>query len=262
MEASVRFFRHAYFSFRALFGWLDPKVYLMVMVISPLTQLLFFSLLDKYVYHGHDLGGYVASNALLLCVMNSVFGMLSVVSSDRRMGTLQLVIVSPAHNLAIFLARSTFQILDGFLTSVFGLLIGILLFHIPLTWSMAGGLAIVWFTSIFSACGIGFVFSCFGLWSPSMHLWSNILANLLLLASGANYGTGVLPVWLRDLGLLLPLTRGISVTKQIMNTGSLAHLWRLMGQEFLLGTIYFTLGIILITYAERGARRRGTLDLE
>lgn len=50
MESVARFYRHAHLSFKALFGWLNPGVYLMVMVINPLSQLLFFAMLAKYAF--------------------------------------------------------------------------------------------------------------------------------------------------------------------------------------------------------------------
>lgn len=264
MDGSKRFFRHALLSYKALFSWLDPKVYLLVMVLAPLSQLLFFSFLVKYVYNGEGLAGYVASNALLLCVMNTVFGIMTIVTSDRSMGTLQLVLVSPTNKVLLFLSRSLFHVVNGLVTACLGLFFGAVLFHISFTVEQLFSLLIVWFVSIFAACGLGFIVGSFCLWSPTMHLWSNLLASALLLLSGANYPRAQLPSWMYEISNFFPLTRGVEVTKGIMSPtrGMPVDQWVLLGQEVVLGVVFYIIGFFLIRYAEHLARVKGTMELE
>ncbi|SET06061.1 ABC transporter permease [Paenibacillus sp. NFR01] len=264
MESMARFFRHAHLSFSALFGWLNPSVYLMVMVINPFSQLLFFAVLAKYAYHGSNLASYVASNALLLCVLNSVFGMMTVINDDRKMGTLQLVVVSPANKVAVFFARSLLQIASGLFTAVLGLLFGMLVFGLSFTGEQLVWLGFVWAVSIFAACGLGFVISSFALWSPSMHIWTNLLATLLLLFSGANYSRTHMPGWVRGLSEVFPLTRGVEATKALIRAGSsdFASISVRMAEEFLLGLGFYLLGLLLFYYAEHLARVKGSMEME
>lgn len=262
MEGTARFFRHALFSYKGLFGWLDPKVYFLVMVLGPLSQLMFFSCVVKYANPGQDISGYVASNALLLCVLNSIFGILTVVRSDRSMGTLQLVIASPANKFTTFLARSFFHVLNGIITAFLGLLFGLLAFHIHLPIEIILPMVMIWLVSIFAASGLGLLLGSCSLWSPSIHMWSNLVADALLLFSGANYSRTVMPDWMFQVSNYLPLTRGVELTKEIMKTGFHSDMWPVIGQEVLLGSAYFLIGIIFIRYAEYVARRKGTMDLE
>ncbi|WNS45983.1 ABC transporter permease [Paenibacillus sp. MMS20-IR301] len=264
MEAIARFYRHAHLSFKALFGWLSPGVYLMVMVINPLSQLLFFAMLAKYAYHSSNLAGYVVSNALLLCVLNAVFGMMTVITADRQMGTLQLVVASPASKAAVFFARSVFHILSGLFTAVLGLAFGILVFGLSFSFGQLAWLSLVWAASIFAACGLGFVISSFALWSPSMHIWANLLASLLLLLSGASYPRSHMPGWMYRLSEFFPLTRGVEATKALVATEGdrfTSLLARIAG-ECLLGTGFFLLGLLLFYFAEYLARVKGSLDME
>ncbi|MCG3087302.1 ABC transporter permease [Sporosarcina cyprini] len=262
MEAVQRFFRHSVLSYKALFGWLDPKVYVFVMVLNPFSQLLFFAVLVNYVYGGEGLAGYIASNALLLCVMNSVFGMMSVITSDRVMGTLQLVMSTPSSKAPLFISRSLAHVVNGVFTAVMGLLFGILLFGLSIPLDALFSLLVIWLVSIFSACGLGLIIATFCLWSPSMHLWSNLLASLLLLVSGANYPLSVMPAWLEQIAAFVPLTRGVRLTKDIVNQGDFSHVTALLSQEFLLGCFFFAISLVLIAYAEYLARVKGTMDLE
>lgn len=264
MESVARFYRHAHLSFKALFGWLNPKVYLMVMVINPLSQLLFFALMAKYAYHGSNLASYVVSNALLLCVMNAVFGMMTVITSDRQMGTLQLVVASPANKMLVFFSRALFHIGSGLCTAVLGLAFGKLIFGLTFSGEQLVWLGFVWAVSIFAACGLGFVVSSFALWSPSMHIWVNLLATLLLLFSGASFSRSLMPGWMYRLSEFFPLTRGVEATKALISAGEsgFPRLLSRMAQECLLGCGFYLLGMLLFYYAEYAARVKGSMEME
>lgn len=264
MESIARFYRHAHLSFKALFGWLNPSVYLMVMVINPFSQLLFFAMLAKYAYHGSNLASYVVSNALLLCVMNSVFGMMTVINSDRQMGTLQLVVASPSNKIAVFFSRALFHIVSGLFTAALGLTFGMLIFGLTFSGEQLAWLGLVWMVSIFAACGLGFVISSFALWSPSMHIWANLLAGILLLFSGASYSRSLMPDWMRKLSEFFPLTRGVEATKALISTGEskFTTILTRMAEECLLGIGFFLLGMLLFYYAEYLARVKGSMEME
>lgn len=261
MENLKRFIRHSKLSYKALFGFLDPKTYVMVMLLNPLTQILFFGMLVNYVYEGQGLVGYIASNALLLCVMSAVFGMMSVVTSDRGMGTLPIVMASPASKSVLFFARSVPHILNGIFTSCLGLGFGLLVFDISISISVILPLIIVWFVSIFSACCLGLILASFSFWTPSMHLLSNLLGSVLLLLSGANYSLSVMPNWLSELARFFPLTRGVELTKALVTEGYAPQFTQLLAQELLLGCFYFTISLAAINYAEYLARGKGTMEL-
>ncbi|GIO25855.1 ABC transporter permease [Ornithinibacillus bavariensis] len=262
MEATLRFFRHSLLSYRALFGWLNPKVYILVMVLNPLSQLLFFAVLVNYVYDGKGLVGYIGANALILCVMSSVFGIMTIITSDRYMGTLQLVMASPANKIGLFLSRSIAHILNGLFTSMIGLIFGILIFQIKIPIEAILPLLSVWLVSIFSACGLGLIIGCFCLWTPSMNLIANLLASSLLLLSGANYPQSIMPTWLTYVADFIPLTRGVELTKQILNERNYENVVPILGQEFLLGVTFFIISLLFIKYAEYLSRIKGTMDLD
>lgn len=234
------------------------------MVINPLCQLLFFAMLAKYAFNGSNLAGYVVSNALLLCVLNAVFGMMTVITSDRQMGTLQLVVASPANKIAVFFARSLFHMFSGLFTAALGLAFGTLIFGLSFSGEQLIWLGLVWAVSIFAACGLGFVISSFALWSSSMHIWTNLLAGLLLLFSGASFPRSLMPAWMHRLSEFFPLTRGVEVTKSLVTPGDISHTYLLsrIAEEFLLGSVFYLAGILLFFYAEYLARVKGSMEME
>ncbi|WEG14730.1 ABC transporter permease [Pullulanibacillus sp. KACC 23026] len=141
-------------------------------------------------------------------------------------------------------------------------LFGMLVFQIKLPFTTFGVLIIIWMVSIFSACGFGLIIGSFCLWSPSMHMWSNLLASLLLLLSGANYSLEAMPVWVRIMAQCVPLTRGVELTKAIINSEDYSKVDSLLTQEFLLGCIGFLISLVMIKYAEYLSRIKGTMDLD
>lgn len=261
MENILRFIRHAKLSYTALFGFINPKSYILVMLLNPLTQILFFGMLVNYVYEGEGLAGFIAANALLLCVMSAVFGMMSVVTSDRGMGTFPIIMASPASKSVLFFARSVPHVLNGVFTACLGLVFGLLLFKLSIPVSAILPLIMVWFVSIFSACCLGLILASCSFWTPSMHLLSNLLGSALLLLSGANYSSAVMPSWLSELAKFFPLTRGVELTKALVMDGYAPQFAKLMTEEFLLGCVYFAISLIAIRYAEYLARVKGTMEL-
>lgn len=261
MEAYKRFYRQAVLSYKGLFGFLNPRTYLLVMILNPLSQLLFFSMLASHIYGKTELAGYIAANALLLCVMSSVFGMMSVVMSDRGMGTLPLVMATPFNKALLFFSRSVPHIVNGIFTAFIGLLFGIVLFKVPISLSVMPFLLCIWLVSIFSACGLGLIIASCSLWTSSMHLISNLIASLLLLVSGANYALAVMPGWLAGVAEVFPLTRGVHLTKAIVNKADSSLFIRLLTEEFLLGVLLFMLGLLSIKLAEYLARKKGSVEL-
>ncbi|WP_047985983.1 ABC transporter permease [Ornithinibacillus californiensis] len=262
MEGILRFARHSFLSYKALFGWLDPKVYILVMVMNPISQILFFAVLVNYVYDGDDLVGYIGANALILCVLNSVFGIMSIITSDRRMGTLQLVMATPVNKIGLFLSRSLAHVLNGLFTSVLGLIFGMVIFQITIPLEAILPLMTVWMVSIFAACGLGLIIGCFSLWTPSMHLLANLLASSLLLLSGANYPQNIMPDWLLSFADFVPLTKGVELTKQLLNEGNYSNVIPLLSAEFILGICYFVISFLFLKYAEHLSRVKGTMDLD
>ena len=118
----------------------------------------------------------------------------------------------------------------------------------------------IWLVSVFAACSLGLILGSASLWTPSMHMLSNFLSSLLLLLSGASYSLSILPSYLQSLAQAFPLMRGVELTKQLLNENNTSQLFLLLSQEFLLGCLYLIIGIIIIRFAERLARKAGTLE--
>src|SRR5207237_6819870 len=135
MRQTLRIFFHGgYFSYRALFNWQNPRFYVPTMLAGPAFQVLFFAYLGRYSGVRNDAFSFVG-NAVQVSAMSGVYGVAMTVGGERWTQTLAPLLATPANRMVLFLGRALPHILNGFVVSAFGFLVGRLLldFHPPLS---------------------------------------------------------------------------------------------------------------------------------
>ncbi|WP_432664821.1 ABC transporter permease [Wukongibacter baidiensis] len=255
-----RFFRQSVLSFKALFGWLDPKIYLIIKVIDPGLQMIFYSLLVKYVYVSEDITPFIIGNAFLLCTRNSVFVIGSLMRNERYQGTLKLIVASPANKFLAFISRALFNIVDASITVVIGLIIGVTLFNVDLSGINYFQFILSIFIAMIGGMGIGLVLGSIALVIREIHMFLNVAAMFLFILTGASYPIERLPGFLIKASRLLPITRSIEASRIVASKGSNVLIYNLLGQEVALSLLYVVAAYLLFTYFERKARVDASLD--
>ena len=74
-------------SYRALFNWIQPGIYVTTMLGSPLFQILFFTYLGRYTNGGND-DFYIVGNAVQVAAMSAIYGMTMGIANERQYQTL------------------------------------------------------------------------------------------------------------------------------------------------------------------------------
>ncbi|WP_346898322.1 ABC transporter permease [Clostridium sp. UBA7503] len=261
MESIERFFQQSLYSFKALFAWVDAKVYFLVKILNPILQLLFFCLLAKYCYNAKDLTQWVVGNSFLLCVYNCLFGIGNVFCVERYFGTLKMIIASPANKFITFFERGFVHILDSCFTVTIGLIAGGLIFNIDFHNVNIPVLIFVTVIAMFSAVGFGLFIGSFGMVASNMNLIMNILSMVLLALSGANIPLEYFPVTIQKISYCLPITRSIQAANLAMKNQEISKIIHLMGEEILLGIIYIILGYTFMILMEKVAQKRASFDI-
>lgn len=244
-------------SFRALFNWLRPGIYLPTMLGVPLFQIILFVYLGRYSrLHGD--GFYILGNAIAVSGMASVFGMTMVIANERYFGTVGSVFASPAARIPLFFGRVLPITLHGVLVSAFGFLVGTALFGFRVGAGSLLPLAGVVVLTALASAGVGMFLGSLGLRVRDVYFLSNLAYSLMLLVSGVNLSTDLLSPWLRALGQALPLTHGIAAARAVLaGSGAVApELWWEIG----LGTAYAVLAYALFRLWELEGRHRGSFD--
>ena len=98
------FFVGGLISYRALFNWIRPSMYIPTMLGSPLFQLIFFTKLGQFA-HAESPDFYIVGNSVQVAAMASIYGMAMAIANERSFGTLGPLLATPANRAAVFLGR-------------------------------------------------------------------------------------------------------------------------------------------------------------
>ncbi|MCZ0980104.1 ABC transporter permease [Streptomyces diastatochromogenes] len=117
-------------SYRALFNWTTPPMFIGTLLVGPLLQVFFF------VFLGRELGVaddrfHLVGNAVLAASASCVYGGTMAVANERRYGTLGAVLLSPRRRVPLWLGRALPYVLNGLFVSAFVLTAAALVLGLP-----------------------------------------------------------------------------------------------------------------------------------
>jgi ABC-2 type transport system permease protein len=252
------FFVGGVISYRALFNWLRPAIYIPTMLGSPTFQILFFAYVGRFSGLRND-AFFVVGNSVQACSMACIYGMTMALANERYFGTLSSLLASPASRPALFLGRAAPMIANGLFISAFGFALGAVLLDFRLTAGMIPALAVVLLITVISCSALGMTLGSVGLRARDVFFGSNLAYFLMLLLCGVNVPVEVLPGWLQAISYGLPLTHGIEAARIVARTGSLSGTGDLLVAEALIGLAYAAVGYGLFRFFESEGRRTGSL---
>ncbi|MGZ8737907.1 MAG: ABC transporter permease [Nocardioides sp.] len=255
------FFVGGLISFRALFNWLSPWIYIPSMLIAPIVQILLFAYMGRAAGVESD-EFYLIGNAVQYSAIPCLFAMANTVAGERWTQTLGIVLVTPANRLALFLGRSLPVVVNGFIVSMFSLVVGSLVLGVRLPASSWAPLALVVGIAAVSCTGLGLANAALGLRVRETAVMSNVLFGLLLIFCGANIPMDALPAWMEAVGRWLPLTHAIEAARLIADGATLGSVSGLIGRELALGVGYGAVGLVALRLLEAEGRRRATLEIQ
>ena len=246
-------------SFRALFYWLTPWIYVPTMLIAPIFQILLFA------YIGRSAGlesneFYLIGNAVQYAAIPCLFAMAQMVGGERYQNTLSAILVSPAPRIPLFFGRSLPVVLNGAFVAAFSLLVGALVLGVHLPASSLAPLLLVVLIAAFSCTGLGLVNAAASLRIRENAVLSNVIFGFLLIFTGANVPLDSLPNWMSTVAQGLPFTHAIKAARELAAGATLGDVRGLRGAELLVGAIYGVAGYALLRWCEVLGRRYATLE--
>jgi ABC-2 type transport system permease protein len=253
------FFLGGLFSYRALFNWISPLLYVTTMLGSPLFQILFFAYLGRFAELNDD-EFYVVGNAVQVSAMAGIYGMTMTIANERQFGTLSPLLATPANRVALFLGRALQVIFNGLVVSTFGFLVGYLFLDFSVAREDVGTLALVVIVTVASCTALGMLLGSVGLRARDVFFLSNLVYFLMLLVCGVNIPVDDLPGWLEAVSRSIPLTHGIEAAREVADGASLADVSHLVLTEIAIGAIYAAAAFGLFRLFELEGRRRASLE--
>jgi ABC-2 type transport system permease protein len=253
------FFVGGLISYRALFGWLSPWVFIPSLLVAPVFQILLFVYIGRSAALESD-EFFVIGNGLQYAAIPCVFAMTNIIAGERFQQTLGPILITPAPRLPLFVGRALPVVLNGFFVAAFGLVVGGLIVGIDIPTSAFAPLAFVTLVSALSCTGLGLLSAGLGLIVRETAVLSNVLFGILLVCTGANVPLDALPDWLATVAQGLPFTHGIEAARMLADGASWADVSGLVGREAAIGALYATAGYLVIRTLERHSRKHATLE--
>jgi len=246
-------------SFRALWYWLTPWIYVPTMLVAPIFQILLFAYIGRSAQLESD-EFYVIGNAIQYASIPCLFAMAQMIGGERFQNTLSAILVSPAPRIPLFFGRSLPVILNGAFVGAFALAAGSLILGVHLPASSLGPLALTILIAAFSCTGLGLMNGAVSLRIRENAVLNNVIFGFLLIFTGANVPLDALPGWMSTLAQGLPFTHAIEAARQLANGATLGDVRGLLGAELLIGAIYGIAGYVVLRWFEYQSRRHATLE--
>jgi ABC-2 type transport system permease protein len=246
-------------SYRALFNWISPWVFVPQVLGYPIFEILFFAYLGRYAGVESD-QFFLIGNAFLAIAVTGMFGMGHAVAGERRSQTLASLLASPASRVAVFLGRALPSIVTGVFVAAASFAICSVILGVQTPSSALAGIAVVALVSSFGCTALGLCLGALGLRGRNVSLFADCIGACMLLVTGANVPLDRLPGWIQTISSCIPLTRGIQAARDIAAGASLGDVSHLLAGEAAIGAIYLVIGFGMLRLFEYEGRRTATLE--
>jgi len=247
-------------SFRGLFGWLHPAIFVPTLIVPPVFQVLFFAYLGRAAELESDTF-YVVGNSIQLAALPGLFAISHAINGERKSQTLASLLASPASRVALFLGRGLPVMAIGVTVSLFSFAVGALLLDVDVAARALPSLAFAMVAAAFSCTALGVAHAAVGLRVREMAVFSNLVFAILLVFCGVNVPLDDLPGWMSAAAQGLPVTHAVEAGREIVAGGSLDSVAGLLVTELAIGVAYLVVGLALLRHFEYVARHRATIEL-
>ena len=252
------FFAGGVTSYRALFAWVNPWVFVPMLVAYPLFQILFFAYLGRSAGVGSSF--FLIGDSFVAAAITGLFGMGHSIGGERRFQTLPILLASPTSRLALFLGRSVPTVVNGFAVAAISFGLGTWILGLHFQSAELAKLALALVVSCFACTALGLCIGALGLRGRSVSVFADFVGALMLIVSGANVPFDRLPHIVRTIASGVPLTHGIDAARQVVDGASVGQVGNLLCAELGIAAAYFAVGVLLLRVFERQARASGSFE--
>ncbi|GAB3930503.1 hypothetical protein GCM10029976_032530 [Kribbella albertanoniae] len=260
MSAARIVFIGGLLSYRALFNWLNPWIFIPTLVLLPIFQILLFAFMGRQANLESD-QFFVIGNAVQSASTPCLWGMTSAIAGERSSRTLGLLLASPAPRVATFVGRAIPVIANAWIVSLISFAVGAWLLRVDLPPSRWPAIAVLVLVGSVSCTGLALVLAAISLRVRDTATLANSMYGVLLIFCGVNVPLAALPGWMPAVSAWLPLTRTIEATREVAAGASLGHVGGLVLHELALTSGYLLLGICILRYFEASSRAKATLEV-
>ena len=259
--AAKTWYRQALLSYKGLFLWLNWPGYISNIFVRPVLLVMMFSLTGKFA-RGEEaaqtfaigMSAYGIANLLLGGIMQGFY-------YERAFATLSMLFASSGSRLQNYLCRGALHWPNALLSLAISLL-GVR-FILGIEFEGANWVAVSLAFVLITTSTLLFALTLGNLCIP-IRDWQapyGVTQIAFLTLSGAIIPRDDLPVGLRELGGLLPITHGLEAARAAFDGASLSGVSGDLLLEAAVGAGYAVVGYALFRVSEGYARRTGAYEM-
>ena len=171
--------------------------------------------------------------------------------TELREGTLESLMLAPFHRSSYFLGNMALQTMTTFLELLIAVFIGFF-FGLRINHFSGWQFVVAVLLSLYSFFGISMLLGCLMLYTRNTYVTQNTLFSLIFLLCGITFPKEYLPIGLRQLGSLLPVTDALDLLRSSLLGGMMVEDWLMTAARlFVLSSIYIMQGFPLMEKAEK-----------
>jgi ABC-2 type transport system permease protein len=255
LRALTSSFRHQMLFFLADPQWLIPNL-VAPFVMTLVALMLFRNASGNFVLYAILGGGMMGMWG------NTLYSSGYSLQFDRRNGTLEEVLATPAPLVWIIAGRSLWNALIGMLNAVFILLIAVFWFQVPLALADPPLFFLALFVTLMSLAALGLVFSSAFVLTRNASVLTNGLEFPIDVGTGTMFPIAMLPAWSGPLSLSLAPSWGIDAMRYSAlsgYTGLDPGYWGDIAIMVVLALVYVLIAFYLFEAVERRVRVKGDM---
>lgn len=262
MTIAVRTFgQAAHLSLHEFFQVYSVVGYVVSWIPRVVIQLAFYYWLGGFV-GGTDLSAFMAIGmAAQMCAHSTLVFATQGIGRELAIGTMVLLIASPARPIVVMLGRSLAMAGNGLLTAAIGLAVSLPVLGIDLDASRLLGAIPVLFVIALTSYGIAMLLASVMLRYPEyQNAASNLVGFVLIVIGGVTVPVEVLPGPVQVISNVIPFTHGLDALRALLAGAEASQVIQPLALALAGGAAYFALASLSFRHFLDRARARGTLD--
>jgi ABC-2 type transport system permease protein len=259
-------------------NWARPALFAIYAIARPLSSALILVIMYSVITDGatgEPLFAYIyIGNALYILVGGIIAGVSwSVVDDREHYRTIKQLYTSPISGYAYLMGRGTARLVISLISVLITLVFGWVSFQLPIdvaavNWPLFIATFVI---GVAGMSALGLILGCVTM-QMARHFWSvgDSVSAAMYLFVGAIFPLDVLPVFLRWVGFLLPVTYWLELMRRAL-LGSTAPafatfaMWSdigLLGMLVLMTTVLVAISGVVFRWALHQAKEKGIMDME
>jgi ABC-2 type transport system permease protein len=259
-------------------NWADPILFAGYSIARPLASMLILVVMYSVITSGatqEPIFAYIyLGNALYILVGQVISGVSWAVISDREQyRTIRQLYTTPMDGYFYLMGRGVARMLIGLVSVIITIAFGIIAFKLPITLATVNWPLFILSTvlGIISLATLGLIVAALTMMMARHYSQiGDAIAGGLYLFTGAIFPLDILPVWLRPVGLIFPVTYWLEIARRALLGPAAATFqtfadftdWQLMGILAVQTLIFTVASVFIYRWCLHRAKETGFFDME